>query len=53
MFKNLPVLIVKEYSDVTQELLDKTLTQFKVMNFNYNKLLLRYWVDKFSSPPSL
>jgi hypothetical protein len=53
MFEDLPVLIVKEYSDVTQQLLDETLTRFRVTNFNYNKLLLRYWVDKFLSPPSL
>jgi hypothetical protein len=53
MFEDLPVLIVKEYSDVTQQLLDETMALFKDTNFNYNKLLLRYWVDKFSNPPSL
>ena len=53
MFEDLPVLIVKEYSDVTQQLLDETMALFKDTNFNYNKLLLRYWVDKFSNPPSI
>ena len=51
MFEDLPVLIVNDWSDITQTLLDDTINKFKNMHFNYNKLLLKYWVDKFSSPP--
>lgn len=53
MFEDLPVVIVKEWSDVNKELLEKTIETFKNKKFNYNKLLLSYWVDQFSSPPVL
>ena len=46
MFENLPVLIVYNWSDVNQELLDKTIEEFKTRTFNYEKLSLKYWVDK-------
>ena len=49
LFEDLPVLIVNDYSEVTKELLDTTLEKFKSMEFNYDKLLLRYWVEKFNS----
>jgi hypothetical protein len=52
MFEDLPVLIVNEWSDINEQLLEDTLNKFKKTNFNYNKLSLQYWVDKFSSPPS-
>lgn len=48
MFEGLPVLLVKEWSDVTETLLQDTLETFKHTNFNYDKLLLRYWVNSFS-----
>jgi len=48
MFEDLPVLIVNEWSDINRKLLDDTLEKFKYTNFNYDKLLLKYWVDKFS-----
>lgn len=51
MFEDLPVLIVKEWSDVNQELLESTIESFKKTTFNYDKLLLKYWVDLFSCPP--
>jgi hypothetical protein len=50
LFVNLPVLIVKEWSQVTQELLNNTIIKFKEMHeqnrFQYERLLLQYWVDK-------
>ena len=46
MFKNLPVLIVHSWSDVNQGLLDKTIEEFKTRTFDYEKLSLKYWVDK-------
>jgi hypothetical protein len=52
LYDGLPVLIVNEWSDINQQLLEDTLNKFKTAKFNYNKLLLQYWVDKFSSPPS-
>ena len=40
------VLIVYNWSDVNQELLDKTIEEFKTRTFDYEKLSLKYWVDK-------
>ena len=46
LFEDLPVLIVENWSDVNQELLTNTLEHFKTKAFNYEKLQLKYWVDK-------
>ena len=47
MFKDLPVLVIDKWSDLTREMLDS----FKHEKINYNKLFLKYWVDQFSPPP--
>lgn len=49
LFSDLPVLIVNDWSDVNKELLEKTINEFKNKKFNYNKLLLKYWVDMIKS----
>ena len=49
LYKDLPVLIVQKWSDITPQLLQDTVTKFKDMKFNYDKLLLSYWVDKIKS----
>jgi hypothetical protein len=46
MFENLPVLIVDNWSEVNNELLLKTISEFKQRTFNYEKLCLKYWTDK-------
>lgn len=48
IFKDLPVLIVKSWSDVTEELLYKTIIDLKDKTFNYNKLELQYWTSQFT-----
>lgn len=48
MFDDLPVLIVKKWSDINLELLKKTIGEFQKRTFNYNKLNLKYWTDMFS-----
>lgn len=40
---------VKEWSDVTKELLETTVNTFKDKKFNYDKLLMSYWVNKIHS----
>jgi hypothetical protein len=45
MFEDLPVLIVNEWTEVTRELLDNTLNEFKHKEFNYDKLMLQYWLN--------
>ena len=49
LYEELPVLIVKEWSNINQELLDNTIIEFKNKNFNNNKLNLKYWVNKIKS----
>jgi hypothetical protein len=46
LFADLPVLNVDEWSDVTQELLQTTIREFKERKFNYEKLTLKYWTDQ-------
>ena len=48
MYEDLPVLIINEWSEVNEELLSATIEKFKTTTFNYDKLSLKYWVDKFS-----
>ena len=49
IYDELPVLIVNCWSDITQELLEQTIINFKTKNFNSEKLLLHYWVRKIRS----
>ena len=46
LYSDLPVLIVQEWSDVTPELLQATIENFKQRDFNYAKLDLNYWAAK-------
>ncbi len=43
IYDNLPVLRVKSWSDVTEDLLKKTVEDFSKREFNYEKLTLAYW----------
>lgn len=52
LYDDLPVLIVKEWSDVTLDLLTRTIQAYKDKTFNYDKLLLKYWVDIINSKKS-
>jgi hypothetical protein len=45
MYYGLPVLIVSDWSDITQELLDN----FKPTNYNNKKLYMKYWIDLLNS----
>ena len=45
LYKDLPVLIVKDWKDVNKTLLEKTINSFKNQNFKYEKLKLNYWVS--------
>jgi hypothetical protein len=49
LFDELPVLIVDEWSDISQELLDSTVESFSMRQFNYKKLELSYWMNKIRS----
>jgi hypothetical protein len=49
LFEDLPVLIVNDWNQVTRELLDKTIIDFKTRSFNYDKLQLKYWVNRIKN----
>ena len=49
LYDDLPVLIVKEWSDINNKLLQSTIHTFKNKQFNYNKLNLVYWMSKVNS----
>ena len=45
VYTDLPVLIVDDWEDVTEEFLVATIADFSGRQFNYEKLTLKYWVD--------
>ena len=49
LFNDLPVLIIKKWEDITAELLDNTINDFKQREFNYDKLTLNYWINLIKS----
>ena len=49
MYNGLPVLIVNDWKDITNELLQKTVDEYKHGEFMYEKLTLRYWMDMIHS----
>ncbi len=46
IFKDLPVLIVQEWGEVTSDRLWRTVADFRDRKFDYNKLELKYWVSQ-------
>lgn len=46
LFEDLPVLVVSDWSEITQELLETTIQEFKTRTFSYEKLTLVYWNNK-------
>lgn len=49
MYNELPVLIVNDWKDITIELLQKTVDEYKGKEFRYEKLTLKYWMDMIKS----
>jgi hypothetical protein len=49
LYDELPVLIVNDWNEVNQELLDKTIKNYKDRQFNLERLTLKYWIDKINS----
>jgi len=53
LYQDLPVFIVKSWSDVTMELLVKTVEEFKIKHLNgefkYEKLSLQYWMTQIKN----
>jgi len=49
LYDNLPVLIVNDWIDITEQLLKNTIQLFKRKHFNYEKLTLQYWMKKIQN----
>ena len=49
LYNDLPVLIVNEWSDINKKMLRETMERFKTRKFNYDKLLLSYWMTLIKS----
>jgi len=53
LYDDLPVLIVQDWYDITEKLMISVIADFKKKyengKFNYNKLTLKYWMDKINS----
>jgi hypothetical protein len=49
LFADLPVLRVAKWSDVSAELLERTIEEFSTKTFNYRKLTLDYWMARLTA----
>lgn len=49
LYEGLPVLIVKNWSDITESLLENTLQEFKTKQFELERLKLNYWMAKIKA----
>lgn len=45
LFEDLPLLIVNNWDDINETLLNDTIKLFKTKKFNFEKLKLEYWVN--------
>jgi len=48
LYEELPVLIVKDWSQLNENILNETINLFKNKTFNYEKLTLTYWMNKIN-----
>jgi hypothetical protein len=49
IYQDLPVLIVNEWSDINEKLLNDTLIEYSNKKFNYEKLKMEYWIRVVNS----
>ena len=49
LYNNLPVLIVDNWSDINEELLDKTINDYTNKTFNLDSITYKYWIDKIKN----
>ena len=47
-FKDLPILFINSYENVTKKLLENYLMNFNVSNYNFEKLDIGYWRKEFA-----
>jgi hypothetical protein len=49
LFEDLPVLIVSDWTEITEDLLKETLKKYSNKSFKYEKLSLEYWQNNIRS----
>jgi hypothetical protein len=49
IYEDLPVLIVQEWTDINETLLNNALFEFSNKPFNYNKLNFEYYINLINS----
>jgi hypothetical protein len=49
LYEELPVLIVNDWKEINVELLTNTIENFKNKHFNYEKLTMKYWMEKIKN----
>ena len=49
IFEDLPVVIVKNWEEVTPQLLEEKILEFQGRNFNFDKLYANYWINQIIS----
>jgi hypothetical protein len=49
LYKDLPVVIVNKWSDITNELLISESEKYTITKYNYDKLTAKYWITKIYS----
>lgn len=49
IYEDLPILVVDKWSNITQELLNNTIEEFKKKSFKMEKITLEYWRNLFKS----
>jgi hypothetical protein len=49
LYDDLPVLIVDNWFNINDEMLEMTIEKYKNMSFCYEKMTLKYWTERFES----
>lgn len=49
VFEGLPVLLVSDWADVTEELLRSTVQEFSNRTFDWDRLTLKYWIRRIQN----
>jgi hypothetical protein len=48
LYSGLPVLIVNDWNEISEPFLKETIHKYKDIVFDYDKLTLKYWMDKMN-----
>lgn len=49
LYDELPVLIINDWSELSEDVLKNTIKKFKNMDFNYEKITSKYWINKIKN----